>query len=148
MSRRRSSNPFDSAEEADMDISSLIDIAFLLLIYFLVTMQLIKQEQDINLVLPGVATNQSDPVKVDQMLIKITPDALIMVNGEVVDSDPNARTLAGLDERLERYSASVKLAGADALIVVDTADEAPQQRFIDVLNSCAKFGMNNVSLSQ
>lgn len=148
MSRRRSSNPFDEEEDPQLDISSLIDIAFLLLIYFLVTMQLIKEEQDINLVLPGVASTESDPVKVDQMLIKITPDALIMVNGEIVDSDPNARTLSGLDERLERYSASVRLAGAEALIVVDTADEAPQQRFIDVLNSCAKNGMNNISLSQ
>ena len=148
MSRRRSSNPFDSEEDPVMDISSLIDIAFLLLIYFLVTMQLIKEEQDINLVLPGVASTESDPVKVDQMLIKITPDALIMVNGEIVDSDPDARTLSGLDERLERYSASVKLAGSEALIVVETADEAPQQRFIDVLNSCAKNGMNNISLSQ
>ena len=148
MARRKSSNPFAGEEEPEMNISPLIDVAFLLLIYFLVTTTLMKQEADLGLSLPGVSTTDSDPVKVDQMLIKITPDSLITVNGEVVDSDPNDRSLAGLTERLQRYAQSVKLAGSEALIVIDTANEAKQQRFVDVLNACAKNGLKNVSLTQ
>ena len=148
MSRRKVSNPFDEELEPELNISPLIDVGFLLLIYFLVTTTLEPQEADIGLILPGVATTESDPVKVDQMLIKITGDSAVAVNGEVVDTDPNDRDLANLADRLERYAATAENAGTEAMVVVDCDDDVPEQRFIDVLNSCAAYGLKNITLTQ
>ncbi len=131
-----------------MNISPLIDVAFLLLIYFIVTTTLMKQEADLGLVLPGVATEQSDPVKTDQMLIKIMGEGSVFVNEELVDSDPDDRTLPNLTDRLQRYAAAAQNAGSEAMVVVDCADEVPEQRFIDVLNACAANGLGNISLTQ
>ena len=39
-------------DEPGLDISSLIDVCFLLLIYFLVTTQIIKKEQELSTALP------------------------------------------------------------------------------------------------
>ncbi len=147
MARRKSSNPFPN-EDPELNISPLIDVAFLLLIYFIVTTTLMKQEADLGLVLPGVATEQSDPVKTDQMVIKISGDGAVFVNDEMVDSDPDDRSLPNLNDRLERYAMAAANAGSETMVVVDCADEASEQRFIDVLNACSANGLGNISLTQ
>ena len=131
-----------------MNIGPLIDVAFLLLIYFIVTMTLEKEESDLSLVLPGTTSVKSDPVKVDQMLIRISEDSLVTINEEIVESDPSDRRLGALTDRLTRYAASAKIAGSEAMVVIDCANSTPQQRFIDVLNACANADLKNVSLTQ
>ncbi|MDF2374783.1 MAG: biopolymer transporter ExbD [Verrucomicrobiales bacterium] len=141
------SNPFSNEQEPELDISPLIDVAFLLLIYFLVTTTLQKSEADLSLVLPGVTKEDSREVKIDQMLVKIDAAGVIMVNEEVSDSDPNDRDLPNLTERLSRYSASAIVANTETQVIIDCDQEAVGQRFIDVLNVCAKAEIKNVSLA-
>jgi len=141
------SNPFSNEQEPELDISPLIDVAFLLLIYFLVTTTLQKSEADLSLVLPGVTKEDSREVKIDQMLVKIDAAGVIMVNEEVSDSDPNDRGLPNLTERLSRYSASAIVANTETQVIIDCDQEAVGQRFIDVLNVCAKAEIKNVSLA-
>lgn len=138
----------DSTTEPAMDVSPLIDVGFLLLIYFLVTMTLMKQEADLSMILPGVSSANSDSVDIDQMMIKITDDSSIFINEELVDSNPNARAVPVLTDRLERYAASAEIAGSEAMVIINCADETPEQRFVDVLNACAASGIKNVSLAQ
>ena len=141
------SNPFSNEQEPELDISPLIDVAFLLLIYFLVTTTLQKSEADLSLVLPGVTKEDSREVKIDQMLVKIDAAGVVMVNEEVSDSDPNDRDLPNLTERLSRYSASAIVANTETQVIIDCDQEAVGQRFIDVLNVCAKAEIKNVSLA-
>ena len=148
MGRRKSSNPFAEESEPELSMSPLIDVGFLLLIYFLVTTTLSKQELDLNLLLPGVASVESEPVKGDQMMIKIGGDSTISINEEVVASNPLDRELKALSDRLASYAGTAKLAGSEAMVVIACSDEAPEQRFVDVLNSCAKAGLKNISLTE
>ena len=146
MARRKKSDLFSGLEPAT-DISSLIDVAFLLLIYFLVTTTLLKQEADLGLALPGLASLRNQPVDVDQMVIKISSDSSIAINEEVVESDPNTRRLPNLTDRLSRYAASAKIAKSDALVIINCHNDAKEQRFVDVLNACAAAGLKNISLT-
>ena len=141
------SNPFQDQEEPTLDISPLIDVAFLLLIYFLVTTTLQKSEADLSLVLPGVEQTDSEEVKIDQMLVAIDASGTIVVNEEVSDSDPNDRVLPNLTERLSRYAASAEVANTETQVIIDCDPNAVGQRFIDVLNVCAKANIKNVSLA-
>ncbi len=147
MARRKSSNPFSEDSEPKMDVSPLIDVAFLLLIYFIVTSTLLKQEADLGLALPGLASLQNLPVDVDQMVIEIGADSTVRVNGELVESDAESRSLPNLTDRLQRYASSAKVAGSEAMILIDCHGMAREQRFVDVLNSCAAAGLKNISLS-
>ncbi len=142
------SDPFGDQEEPELDISPLIDVAFLLLIYFLVTTTLQKSEADLSLTLPGIDSTDSKEVKIDQMLIQVDPAGAVIVNDEVSDSDPADRDLPNLTDRLERYAASCQIANTEPQIIIDCADEALGQRFVDVLNVCAKANIQNVSLAQ
>ena len=122
-------------------------LCFLLLIYFLVTTTLQKSEADLSLVLPGVEQRDSREVKIDQMLVKVEEGGVVLVNDEVADSDPNDRVLPNLTERLSRYSASAEVANTETQVIIDCDPEAVGQRFIDVLNVCAKAKIKNVSLA-
>ena len=149
MGRRRSANPFDEgSDDPDADVSPLIDVAFLLLIYFLVTTTLLKEEADIGLTLPGISSSESEQVDVDQMMITIKSDGSVWVNDEMTDSDQNDRRLPVLTDRLDRYAATVRLAQAEAMVIIDCDNSTENQRFIDVLNACAHTGLKNVSLAQ
>lgn len=142
------SDPFGDEEEPELDISPLIDVAFLLLIYFLVTTTLQKSEADLSLTLPGVDSPDAEEVKIDQMLVEIDPSGAVIVNDEIADSDPEDRELPNLTDRLSRYAASCQVANTEPQIIIGCADEAKGQRFIDVLNVCAKAKIKNVSLAQ
>lgn len=142
-----SSDPFSDETPPELDISPLIDVAFLLLIYFLVTTTLQKSEADLSLVLPGVEKSDSREVKIDQMLVKIDASGVVIVNDEVSDSDPNDRRLPNLTDRLTRYAASAENANTETQVIIDCDEEAVGQRFVDVLNVCAKANIKNVSLA-
>ncbi len=142
-----SSDPFSDETPPELDISPLIDVAFLLLIYFLVTTTLQKSEADLSLVLPGVEQSDSREVKIDQMLVKIDASGVVIVNDEVSDSDPNDRMLPNLTDRLTRYAASAEIANTETQVIIDCDEEAVGQRFIDVLNVCTRANIKNVSLA-
>lgn len=144
----RSSSPFDDDEQPELSIAPLIDVAFLLLIYFLVTTTLEKKEADLALALPGVASIQSERVKVDQMLVQITAGGAVLVNKEVVDEDPGNHDLPNLTDRFVRYAASAQIADSEPMVIIECHDEANEQRFVDVLNTCAKAGIVNISITQ
>ncbi len=141
------SDPFGEEAAPELDISPLIDVAFLLLIYFLVTTTLQKSEADLSLVLPGVEKSDSKEVKIDQMLVQIDASGSVIVNDEVSDSDPNDRHLPNLTDRLSRYAASAELANTETQVIIECDEEAVGQRFIDVLNVCSKAKIKNVSLA-
>jgi biopolymer transport protein ExbD len=146
MAKKRSL--FNSADEPDLNISPLIDVAFLLLIYFIVSTTLEKQEADLSLALPGTSSSSVAPVQIDPMRISVEDDGAVRVNDEITDTDLEDRKLPVLTSRLKRFAASAELTESKALIVIDAADDALQQRFIDVLNACQKAGLESISLSQ
>ena len=146
MAKKRSL--FQAGSEPELSISALIDVAFLLLIYFIVSTTLEKQEADLSLVLPGTSSTSVSPVQIDPMLISIEESGAIRVNQEITDTNSEDRRLPALTERLKRFAASAELTSSKALIVIDCAGEVEQQRFIDVLNACQNAGLTNISLAQ
>lgn len=149
MARRSSSNPFDSQEEPVLDMSSLIDVAFLLLIYFIVSTQLTREETDVSLSLPGAnAASSSQQVKIDQMMIRIDENSAVFVNNDVVETDITTRTLRNLNDRLQRYADSAQMSNSEPMVIVDCHDDALEQRFIDVLNAITGAKIDNVSLTK
>ena len=144
--RSKSASPFASREDPEMNISPLIDVAFLLLIYFIVTTTLQKSEADLEMALPGVDKVESDAVQIDQMMIRIDSDGGILVNEEVVDPPGSNFTAPGVSDRLERFALSCRLAQSEALVIVNCHPDAIQQRFVDVLNACAKAAITNISI--
>ena len=99
MSRRKKmEGPED--DEPGLDISSLIDVCFLLLIYFLVTTTIVKKEQDIDMTLPSVAPSDTPP-DIRPFFIKLEANGFISIRSDgtpeqLIESDPDSRALSNL----------------------------------------------------
>lgn len=117
-------------------MSPLIDISFLLLIYFLVTSTLEPVESDLAMTLPdpGFVAHRHIP---DTMEIEITENGAILANKELLDLDPASRELPMLLDRLRTYAESARLTDAPARVSIQADDNADGQRLVDVMNTLA-----------
>lgn len=128
-----------------VDLTPMIDVVFLLLIYFMVTTQLLKQEADLGITLPAeVALDQPPPNLPDEHFIEVNPDGQILLNGQPFD-DPFSITLPELKGNLVRLKQSSELAGVETLITVMPSDDARHERVIAVLNACKVADIKMVS---
>ena len=136
---------YETAEEPDpaLDISSLIDVCFLLLIYFLVTSTITPAETDLGMALPAANPDTEQPV--------IEPSGAIYTGigagQQPMDSDTSVRELPLLNGQLELYSSAAKAADSKPLVQIYADSNATQQRVIDVLNALAGVNITSVTFT-
>lgn len=137
-------------DEPKLDISSLIDATFLLLIYFLVTTTIQPREQDVPMTLPAAAPSETPP-DIEPKLIRIDATGAIYVgqgSSQIpMDSDPELRELPLLTEDLRTYADGAAAAGTDPLVQLYADGDASQQRVVDVLNALAGVGIQKVTFT-
>lgn len=132
-----------------LDISSLIDVSFLLLIYFLITSTLEPGESDLGLTMPGDKGPRTvDRFSPDVPHIEIDATGVVIMDEEILDADPATRRLALLEDRLSTYLEAYQVydlaQGPSVQLKVD--DSVSGQRFIDVINCLSGLGIDRVSL--
>jgi len=131
----------------EMQMGPMIDMVFLLLVFFMVTAKPIKPEADVNLGLPGVA-EQDAPVELpDEQRIQILASGIVQLNEQAIGAADD-HLLDRLLESLTRLAKSSSAAKAELLVTLAPEDEARHQRIVDVLNVCAKAGVKNVTFDQ
>ncbi len=134
--------------EPQLDMAPLIDVSFLLLIYFLVTSTIEKREADLGLTLPTENPDSSSAqVEIDQKTIVIDSEGAVVVNDDILDTDAGNRELPNLTSRLKMYSKAAELSGSKPLVVVSADDSSKGQRLVDVLNALAGEGIKNVTMT-
>ncbi|HRQ88555.1 MAG TPA: biopolymer transporter ExbD [Bacteroidia bacterium] len=136
-------------EDPQLDMSPMIDMSFLLLIYFLVTSTLEPVEGDLGMTMPTSTSTGAAEVQIDQMTIEVNGSGHIVLNDEVLDTDPTQREVPMLLDRLKTYVESAKLTDSKPMVIIAADDSAKGQRFIDVLNALAApgVGVNHVTIT-
>ncbi len=131
-------------ENPSLDISSLIDVSFLLLIYFLVTSTLNPTEADLQLSMGG---KPGSGPGIDVPTIELNDAGVVLFEEEVLDSNIDQRELVMLLDRLKTYSEANAIIDPDhsAAVNLKISDSAKSQRFIDVMNCLAEVGISNVT---
>lgn len=131
----------------ELDISSLIDMVFLLLIYFMVTASLVKSEGDLGIRLPGVVQQAVSVDMPDEQIVEVRETGRVFLNGREFGS-ADSRQFPQLVRTLQRYRMASEAAKNKALITIWAADQARHQRVIDVMNACADAGIDNVTFTR
>ncbi len=141
---KRSSRRSATAPEAApaFDLSSLIDVSFLLLIYFLATSTLQPKEVDL-----GMKVGGDGEYEIDLLTIDINPQGEVQISGEVIEDSAPKLELLELSDRLAFYKTTTELMGQKPVVVVNAADTTRCQRFVDVLNCVAGQRIENVTLA-
>ena len=138
-------------DEPGLDISSLIDVCFLLLIYFLVTSTITPRESDLGMQLPANNPDPSLQPELDPIFIRIDANGLISTgvgtSVQPLDSDVNVREVPLLRGQLDLYASAARAANQTPLVQVYAEGEASQQRVIDVLNALAAVNITSVTFT-
>lgn len=133
-------------QTVEMQMGPMIDMVFLLLVFFMVTAKPIKQESDINMGLPGTVSQEETVDIPDEARIIIQPDGQIILNDAPMDT-PESRTLPTLLATLVRFKEAADANQSEALITIDADDESIHQRIVDVLNVCAQAEISGVTFA-
>jgi len=124
-----------SEGEFGFQIAPMLDILFVLLLFFMVSAGAQKHEASLTTQLPGGAPGGDVPVQVG-----IDVDGQVSVSGAPIDS-PTDHELPQLVDRLKGVVAS----NAKQPVVVTPTRSTRHQRVVDVLNACAAANVKNLA---
>jgi biopolymer transport protein ExbD len=131
-------------EKTDLQIAPLIDVVFLLLIYFMVSSTLKRTEADLTLALPGSVSQSNEIQMPDEQIIEVMADGTIVLNNKAYTAQDKS-DLAKLEFTLLRYQQASVLSKTKAMITIAADDDSVHERVVDVLNACAGAGIKNVT---
>jgi biopolymer transport protein ExbD len=133
-------------QTVEIQMGPMIDMVFLLLVFFMVTAKPVKPESDVGLSLPGTVA-QDAPVDIpDEQRIVLEAGGRVVLNDLPV-AEPADRDLLRLVATLVRFREATEANRAKPLVTIDAADTVPHQRIIDTLNACAKARINGVTFA-
>ncbi len=141
----KASDIFDSSDK--MDLTPMIDVVFLLLVFFMVTTQLVKQEADLGIQLPSEAVPTAAPELPSKHIIDIMPDGSVLINGGPT-GDGSAGELNGLFSMLANLKASADRLHKKTVVTIQADPYSPHYRAVDVLNACARAHLKFVSFAR
>jgi len=130
--------------EDKYEITAMIDVVFLLLIYFMVLP--IQQEADLGITLPAETPPSQKLELPDEHLVEIMPNGQVLMNRQPMGA-PDVRELTQLRDKLARLKLSSDRAGKKTVVTIDADADSPHQRSIDVLNALKEAGVVLVSFT-
>ena len=127
-------------------IAPMIDVVFVIMLFFMVMAGAVKVENELNTTLPGSAETSNSTEFADEVIITIAENGQVALNEDEMDrpNDPSMPQLAGTLMRLKQSSDAAK-----SLLSVTIASEpkAKYGRAIDVLNALAAAKVDNVTFT-
>ena len=119
---------------SEINITPLLDLAFVLLIIFMITTPLL--ENSMSLVIPSSA-ERNPPINFAQLqTVSIDRNDVIQLNNEVVD-------LAGLSARLSQS----KRANPDIAVIIRPDRELPVQKLITLMDALQHTGITKIGIA-
>ncbi|RKZ48596.1 MAG: biopolymer transporter ExbD [Gammaproteobacteria bacterium] len=124
-------------EELDLNITPLIDVVFLLLIFFMVSTTF-DHESEVNITLPK-ASKEIAQAKPDAINVAIDNESRIFINKkELVNSQ-----ISTIKEALYDISADLE----DAPIIISADEETPYQIVIRTMDAARQLGLIKITFA-
>ncbi len=133
-------------EETEIPMGPMIDMVFLLLVFFMVTAKPIKPESDIALALPGTATQETTVDLPDEQELVIDASGAVFLN-EMRLAEPADTEMPQVYSTLLRFQQASAANKTKALVTIAADDQAIHQRIVDVLNVTASAGITGVTFA-
>lgn len=127
-------------------IAPMIDVVFVIMLFFMVMAGSVRVERELNSQLPGNAETSGATEFVDEQVITIAENGEVSLNDEPMDP-PSSRDLPRFRDTLGRLKKASDQAKSPCLVTVVSEPNAKYARTIDVLDSLAVVGITNVTFT-
>ncbi len=127
-------------------IAPMIDVVFVIMLFFMVMAGAVKVENELNTQLPGTAETSDAIEFVDEQIITISDTGEVSLNDEPFDS-PESRDLPQLKGTLMRLKQNADTAKAPSVITILSDEQAKYSRTVDVLDALALAKIDNVTFT-
>jgi len=131
---KRYSNRSNFSTLSEINVTPLLDLAFVLLIIFMITTPLL--ENSMKLVIPSSSAANASISKAQVQTISIDRDETIRMNNEIVGADSLAARLLEL-----------KRANPDVAIVIRPDRELPVQKLVTLMDSLQRAQITKVGIA-
>jgi len=124
--------------EFGLQIAPMLDVMFVLLMFFMVMAGQQVKEAELGVSVPG--SGQPSTTAKTPVTIRIAPDGVVTFNDTPVDSRDDRempRLRARLKNLIEAFS--------EQSVIIRPNDRAPYQRVVDVLNACGAERVKNLT---
>jgi len=131
-------------ENLQFQIAPMIDVIFILILFFMCSAGAVKTEMHLASSLPGTAPQTSAVEIPDEQVIQIMNNGQVVLNDQPYDSGVS-HEMPQLRATLKRFAESSKANKTEAMVTIAPQPNANYQRVIDVMNVCAAVQIKNVS---
>ena len=123
-------------ESAAFPLAPMIDVVFLLLIFFIATMQFSQSERELNVSVPVAEEGADAKQTVGEIIVNVREDGGVVVdNAEMTQTD--------LFAKLTRIAAVHK----NQAIRIRGDGKVEYQKIVEVIDVCQKAGIPNISFA-
>ncbi len=131
---RRYSQRHNLGTLAELNVTPLLDLAFVLLIIFMITTPLM--ERNVPVVLPTITPAQGAVGPAQQVAISITRDSVIELNGKAVSPDQLVSELAAM-----------KQSQSNIAVTIRPHKDLSVQKLMDVMDAVKRAGITLVGVA-
>lgn len=129
-------------------IAPMIDVVFVIMLFFMVMAGAVKVEQELKQTLPGIAAinPENAPEMPDEIQVNVEETGSVLLNEEELDP-PNDKKMLNFKATMKRLNEEAKNRGAKVLVTITAEEQALYERVIDVLNAMAAAQVTNVTFT-
>jgi biopolymer transport protein ExbD len=126
----------DSLDEPSLNLTPMIDVVFLLIIFFMVGTRFSEIEQQFDVKLPTAAPMETMSRQPDPLILNVARSGQVALNGKSVSTD-----------ELRTQLLAAREAWADQPVLIRADGEGTYQAVIDVMNLCHQIRLRRFSLA-
>jgi len=136
----------DVASDAGFQIAPMIDVVFVIMLFFMVMAGAVKVEHELKTTLPGNAETAQETELPDEVTIGISETGEVTLNEDPLGA-PLDRALEGLYSQMVQMRKAAEQAKTKMLITVQAEEAARYERVMNVLDVLARAEITNVTFA-
>lgn len=134
-----------SAVNLGFQIAPMVDVVFVIMLFFMVLAGAVKVENAHNTKLPGtLAPTNTDTPMPDEIAIRIEDDGQVYLNDDPLDT-PDNKSLPELANNLNQLRESSEASKSEVLVTIYANELAKYERIIDTLDALSRAKISNVT---
>ena len=136
----------ETGTEAGFQIAPMIDVVFVIMLFFMVMAGAVKVEYELKTSLPGRAETAIAVEMPDEVMLGITENGTVTLNDDPI-AQSNDETMEELLRQMAQMEKASQQAKTKLLVTVQAAETALYNRVVNVLDTLARAEVTHITFT-